>query len=76
VDLTATVVAKVEGADMVGNVTHTLHLRLSINNENLEAQGGGILAAVKVTEELFNSVNPNDVITWSQVQIKEGALNG
>lgn len=61
-ELTAEVVTKMETATLEGTVTYTLHLKLSIDREGLEAQGGGILAAVKVDKDRYDATIVPSVI--------------
>lgn len=67
--LEARVISKVETESLPDEegetkVNYQLHLKLSINRESLEAQGGGILASVKVSEQQFATVKVGETISF------------
>lgn len=61
-ELTAEVVAKVENSN-----GFMIHITISKEDQPIEGQGGGILAALKVNENEFNRLEIGDVITFKEV---------
>ena len=61
------IVSKVETLGLDDEIRHMLHLKLSVDGQSLEAQGQGILAAVKVEEEVFNTYNVGEEIMFEEV---------
>jgi hypothetical protein len=67
VELEAEIVSKVETKQIEGETIYWFHIKLRINREDLEAQGGGILAQFKVDQESFNAREVGDILTFKEI---------
>lgn len=66
-EFTLQVVSKVVTKTLQGDLQYSLHVNIAVNNEALEAQGGGLLANFKVDQETWNSVTPGDVFWFKHM---------